>query len=99
MGYYDEWDEGREFVELPTEEQIRDWNEANDYLNEGDDYNKSYYCDECGAELKPPKDLSDMCMKCTNEYDKRYPHPLDIAQREEIEDRSTGLEEPWWAYR
>ena len=99
MGYYDEWDEGREYVELPTEEQIIDWNEANDYVNEGDDYNEPCYCDECGVDLEPSKDPSDMCMKCMNEYDKRHPHPLDIAEREEMEDRSAGLEEPWWAYR
>lgn len=101
MGYYDEWEDGREWVEMPTEEQIIDWNEANDYIN---DYTNEfdeevYFCDECGEELHPIKDSGNMCRSCQDDYDQRHPHPLDIAEREELEDRSAGLDEPWWAYR
>ena len=94
MGYYDDWDEGREYVDIPTEAQIIDWNIHNDHQNDNEDFDEPYLCDWCEKPLHPDSN-SDMCDDCIREYDLRHPHPLDIAEREELEDRSAGLDLPW----
>ena len=96
MGYYDEWESGMydDYVE-PTEDQLNDWNIHNDHQ---DDYvdieDVSIHCDQCGRLLSTDY-FYPVCRPCDLEYE----HPLDIAEREELEDRSAGLEEPWWAHR
>jgi len=96
------YDYDNEFGELdypnyePTENQINDWNIHNDHQNNNEpDDEDFYYCDNCAAVLIGP-DYSDLCTECENAYAKQHPHPLDIAEREFLEDQSAGLEDPWW---
>lgn len=94
MGYYDDWDEGREYVEIPTEAQIMDWNIHNDHQDNNEDYDEPSLCDYCDAVL-PEGYMYSTCEKCEDVYWRANPHPLDIAEREELEDRSAGLDIPW----
>jgi hypothetical protein len=84
----------------PSEDMINDWNIHNDHQDDGeyDEAMEELICDDCeNTYVDYP--VNNLCRRCQDEYDRRNPHPLDIAEREELEDRSAGLEQPWWAYR
>jgi hypothetical protein len=58
-----------------------------------------YQCEnfeECGNWVEAESSLNDECQECQDAYDRAHPHPLDIAEIEDREDRSAGLEGPWW---
>jgi hypothetical protein len=62
----------------------------------GDNAVAAPLCDLCEEPFHPYSELSTTCSDCERDYDERYPHPLDVAEMEDREDRSAGLEEPWW---
>lgn len=50
-------------------------------------------CETCGDDFKPVYRGQVDCRPCIG---RESEHPLDRAEREDLEDRSQGLEEPWW---
>lgn len=94
MGYYDEWESGmyNEYAE-PTEDQLNDWNIHNDHQDDNEDVWDDL-CEWCESNGK--LSFSSLCRECEDEYNRSNPHPLDIAEREELENRSEGLDLPWW---
>ena len=54
-------------------------------------------CDECEEPYVPNWALH-TCDSCMVAYWYNNPDPADVAEREELENRSDGLEQPWWAY-
>lgn len=55
--------------------------------------------EQCGNWIEANAYLDDECQACEDAWNRKNPHPLDIAEHEEMENRSAGLEEPWWVYR
>ena len=64
--------------------------------NEDDAFQTFTVCDWCEATIEDTSDSSGLCAECEDEYDRANPHPLDVAEMEDLEDRSAGLEDPWW---
>ena len=87
MGYYDDWEEGREelFYE-PTPDQINDWNIHNDHQDNNEPEDETIYCSNCDKPFTPDWD-DDMCNPCAGAYARSHPHPLDIAQEEFEQDQ------------
>jgi hypothetical protein len=52
--------------------------------------------DRCENWIKYDAYLDDECQECENEWHRKNPHPLDVAEREEREAAGFGLEPPPW---
>jgi hypothetical protein len=79
----------------PSESEINDWNIHNDHQGDNEDPVDEPVCIECGNLYVPHWDIH-TCDSCMADYWHRHPDPLDIAEMEDLEDRSAGLEDPWW---
>jgi hypothetical protein len=50
-------------------------------------------CDSCGDSFTPSYRGQEDCRPCIG---RDSLDPAEIAERQELENRSDGLEEPWW---
>lgn len=50
-------------------------------------------CETCGDDFKPIYNGQVDCRGCES---RASLDPAEIAERQELENRSDGLEEPWW---